>query len=104
MKRWTVMLAVALMAFLLSGVFSSADARGKVFIKVGPPSHRVVVVKTASPFQHGVWASGHWAWRGGRHVWVDGYWMKPKPGHFWVDGRWVHTRHGWEWIPGHWRR
>ncbi len=104
MKRLTALLSMALMVFLFYGAFSVADARAKVYIKTGPPAHRVVVVKPASPYKHAVWVNGHWVWRAGRHVWVQGYWIKQKPGHHWDEGRWVHTRHGWAWMPGHWRR
>ena len=85
-----------------------AFARVNVNIDVGtpPPPARVEVVPEPRPGY--VWAPGHWAWDGGRHVWREGHWIRERHGYRWAPDRW--TEHQgprgsrWHYETGHWER
>jgi len=86
--------------------FQTTEAGVKrVYVKTGPPTKKVVVVKKGSPpHPHAVWVEGHWHWNGAKYIWKKGYWLKPRKGFVWVPGHWVNTKHGWYRVEGHWKR
>ncbi|MBN2012458.1 YXWGXW repeat-containing protein [candidate division KSB1 bacterium] len=80
-------------------------APGRVYVRVGPPAPKhVVVVHKTRPHKDAIWVSGHWNWNGHKYVWVDGHWLAPRHGYTWVPGHWQQNRHGWFWVDGHWKR
>jgi len=103
MKRltWSVLLTVFGALFLLP---LSSEAKTRIYVRVGPPKARVIVVKPAKPYRHAVWVNGHWQYRHGRYVWIKGYWVNPRPGFRYVAAHWQRTPHGYCYVPGHWVR
>ena len=101
MKRFMKILSLS----LLLGVVmmpGSSHAGASLYVRFGPPAHRVKVIRPAKPYPNAVWVSGRWHRSGGRYVWVNGHWLKPRPGYIYVQGKWCRTMHGWTYRPGYW--
>ncbi len=91
-------------ALVLAALMPALSEAGvRVYVRIRPPAHRVMVAPRA-PFASAVWVAGRWHWNGRAHVWVDGYHVKPRKGYVYVPGAWRHARSGWYWVDGHWRR
>jgi len=98
------LLARGMAAAALAAMAVPAHARANVdlFVNVGPPpAYYEVVPAQRVGF---VWAPGHWAWRGHRHVWLAGHWVRNRPGFVYVPARWVDYGGRWVYRPGAWRR
>lgn len=80
-----------------------AVASADIYVRVAPPSRRVVTVRPARPHARAVWIDGYWRWNGGKHVWVGGHW-EANPNGTWIAGHWVKRPRGWVWKAGYWRR
>ncbi|MCA9735427.1 YXWGXW repeat-containing protein [candidate division KSB1 bacterium] len=93
---FAVMFTMALPGFLLAGPH--------VYVKVNPPSRKVVVVKPEKPHHDSIWINGAWRWTGHKYVWNNGYWPAPRKGFVWISGHWAKAPKGWHWIEGHWKR
>ena len=82
---------------------SAAEARTRVFVRIGPPPI-VVERPVASPGAGYVWQPGFHQWNGNSYAWRAGTWVQPPHRHSrWVAGRWVHERNGYYWQEGRWR-
>ncbi|KAA3657386.1 MAG: hypothetical protein DWQ10_13385 [Calditrichaeota bacterium] len=79
------------------------QAGSRIYVKIKPPTRKVVVVKPRKPHTNSVWVSGRWQWNGRKYVWHKGHWVSPRKGFVWIDGHWVKNRKGWYWIGGHWK-
>lgn len=51
-----------------------------------------------------VWVSGHWEWRGLRHVWVKGAWIHARPGFTYHQPKWEERDGRWHMNRGNWTR
>lgn len=101
MKALKPLLAViALTAMLV--VSQPSEAAGRVYVRLAPPKHKVVVVKANKPGK--IWIAGNWNWNGKKYVWVNGHYVSVRAGHDYVQGHWTHSAKGWYWVPGHWQR
>lgn len=101
----------------LAALPSVAQAHGRMMPGVGigiaapgirvafaPPAPRVEY-RPAMPYQGAVWAPGHWAWNGYRHVWTAGYYQSPRRGWVWEPAHWQpQFAGGFVYVPGHWRQ
>jgi hypothetical protein len=102
MKTLTGIVSAGLLSALL--LASTAEARTRVYVKIGPPPI-VVEHRTAAPGRNYAWQEGHHRWTGDRYEWVAGSWVRPPRAHArWVAGHWAHDRHGNYFVEGHWAR
>jgi WXXGXW repeat (2 copies) len=87
-----------------SSACASVPARGRVYVRVGPPAP-VVERRIVAPGPGYVWIPGYHAWDGRAYVWRPGRWDRgPRANARWVPARWVHDRRqGWYLVEGHWR-
>src|SRR5262249_52392768 len=102
--RWRQSAATLLAAgFIILGA-ATADARTRVYVRVGPPAP-VVETRIVSPGRGYVWVGGYHHWNGRAYVWTPGRWTAPPRGPpVGVAPRWVHDRRpGWYLVAGHWR-
>src|SRR5262245_66639279 len=103
MKNLRIMYAiVALFCTLL--VADHANAGVRVYVRIGPPPPRYVVVRPRPYCRDAVWVDGYWGWNGRRHYWVEGRYINPRRGYVYVPGRWERHRRGWYWSEGYWCR
>jgi len=103
MKTLKLLLSVATLFFMF-GFFNASFAAKVVYVRKAPPTKKVVVVKTKSPYKNGIWVNGRWVWKNNHYVWTKGRWVKPRKGFVWVNGHWQKTPRGWVWRSGHWKR
>lgn len=100
-------IAVVVVALLSASSFAaSADLRfqiGDMSIGVdfGPPPAPVVEYVPVAVPGH-VWAPGHWASNGHRHVWNGGRWERARPGYRHVAGHWEQRGGRWYRAPARW--
>ena len=80
-----------------------AGARGRVYIRTGPPPLRAEAV-LVSPGPGYVWVPGYYQYTGAGYVWVGGRYERPPRGRArWVPSHWERDRRGWYFVEGHWR-
>jgi hypothetical protein len=89
-----------LLAFLVLGSASIADAQVSFGIRIGPPPpSRVLRVHPARPGLDFVWVDGFWAPVGNHYRWHDGYWARPP----YRGARWIGPRYdGQRFFNGRW--
>jgi hypothetical protein len=93
---------VLVSGFVLAAV-ACAEARTRLYVRVGPPAP-VVEVRTVAPGPRHVWVPGYYRGNGRVYVWSRGAWVvPPRPRAVWVAPRWDHARRGWLFVAGHWR-
>jgi len=92
----------ALLAFLVLGSASIADAQVSFGIRIGPPPPpRVLRVHPARPGPDFLWIDGYWAPVGNHYRWHDGYWARPP----YRGARWIGPRYdGRHYFNGRWER
>jgi hypothetical protein len=102
-RGWRQWVGTALLVGLASLTAARAEARTRVYVRIGPPAP-IVEVRPA-PVRGRVWVGGYHHWNGRAYVWTPGRWTAPPRGRaVWVAPRWVHDRrHGWYFVAGHWR-
>jgi hypothetical protein len=89
-------------AFVLAGV-ATADARTRVYVRVGPPAP-IVDVRHVAPGPRHVRVPGYYRWTGRHYTWTRGVWVVPPRRHaVWIPPRWHRDRHGWFFVAGYWR-
>lgn len=94
--------AVLFTAFVLGGV-TAAEARSRVYVRIGPPAP-IVEVRPVPPRDGYVWVPGYYGWNHGDYRWLPGHWAKPPRRHaVSTEPRRVHEQHGWYMVPGRWR-
>ncbi|MFQ5676446.1 MAG: hypothetical protein ACE5G1_11155 [bacterium] len=81
-----------------------SEAGTRIYLRIGPPRVRRVVVKPVRPHSHSIWVAGHWRYNRHRYVWVNGYWLKPRAGFVYIQPHWRKTYRGYTFIPGHWKK
>jgi hypothetical protein len=80
-----------------------AEARTRVYVRIGPPPI-VVERQTVAPYPNYVWQPGYQQWTGAAYAWVPGRWVaRPHRHARWVAGRWHHSHSGYYWEEGRWR-
>ena len=80
----------ALLAFLVLGASSVADAQVSFGIQIGPPPPpRAYSVYPARPGAGYVWVDGYWSPRGNHYRWHNGYWARPP----YRGARWIAPRY-----------
>jgi len=96
--------AILTSALAVATACVSAQPRGRVYVRVGPPAP-IVEGRIVAPGPGYVWIGGYHAWDGRAYVWRPGRWDRaPRANARWVPARWVHDgRHGWYFVDGHWR-
>jgi hypothetical protein len=102
--RWRQAAATVLAAgFIFCGA-AAAEARTRVYVRVGPPAP-VVEVRATAPGRGYVWVGGYHHWNGRAYVWTAGRWVRPPRARaVWVAPHWSHDRrHGWYFVAGRWR-
>ena len=89
-----------LLALVVLGVASGADAQISIGIRIGPPpAPRVVRVQPSRPGPDFVWIEGYWYPVGKHYKWHKGYWTRPP----YEGARWVGPRHdGEQFYIGYW--
>jgi len=94
------LMALALVALVVSFVCPAKASAAFVGIQVGTPPPPIVVERPwARPYRGAVWIGGHHEWINGAWVWVGGYYAyPPHRGAYWVRPRY---RHGY-YYAGHW--
>lgn len=101
MRALSRIAALALLTGLL--VIPNAEARTRVFLRIGPPAV-IVEQRPVAPYPYYAWQPGYYSWVGGNYVWVRGAWVRPPHRHgVWVSGRWAHEHRGYYWRDGRWR-
>ena len=94
---------VLLVAAIVVATSACVAPRGRVYVRVGPPTP-LVDVRVVAPGPGYVWISGYHAWNGSDYAWVPGRWtLAPRPRAVWVPGHWVRERRGWYFREGRWR-
>jgi hypothetical protein len=91
---------LTLLAVMVLGIGSMANAQVSIGIRIGPPpAPRVVRVTPRRPGAEYVWIDGYWYPVGSRYVWHSGYWTRPP----YIGARWVAPRHdGQQFFVGFW--
>ena len=89
-----------LLAFLVLGAASVADAQISFGVRIGPPpAPRVLHVRPPRPRADFVWVDGYWYPVGNHYRWRDGYWARPP----YRGARWIGPRHdGLRFYGGRW--
>src|SRR5471030_323124 len=101
-RSWKI-LAGALLVSAAVGSGACAEPRGRLYVRVGPPSP-IVEARIVAPGSGYVWVSGYHMWNGSAYVWTAGRWDRPPRARArWVPARWAHDRRGWYLVDGHWR-
>lgn len=96
-------LGTTLVAGFVLTAAASAEARTRVYVRIGPPAP-VVEVRSVSPGPRYAWVPGYYRWDGYGYGWAAGRWVAPPRRHaVWVAPHWVHSRHGWYMAGGYWR-
>ena len=91
--------------FLAASVFSAAcaGARGRVYVRTGPPPVRREAV-LVSPGPGYVWIPGYYSYAGNGYAWVPGrYERAPRARARWTPAHWERDRRGWFFVEGRWR-
>ncbi len=101
MKLKKLLLTTLIFTFALPLMLQGGS---RIYIKVKPPTRKIVVVKPAQPNKKSVWIKGRWHWNGRKYVWKVGSWSQPRKGFVWAPGHWKHNRRGWHWVDGSWKR
>ncbi len=97
------MCGALLVAATLASTAGCNDPRGRLYVRVGPPSP-IIEARVVAPGPGYVWIDGYQRWDGSRYSWVAGRWsLPPRPRARWVSGRWARDRRGWYYQEGHWR-
>ena len=93
---WTAIL----LALMMFGIGSAANAQVQIGIRIGaPPAPRVVHVQPRRPGPNFVWIEGYWYPVRNRYTWHNGYWTQPP----YTGARWVAPRHdGERFYAGYW--
>jgi len=95
-------IAVAVLATALTAC-ATAEPRGRVYIRVGPPAP-IVETRVVAPGPGYVWVPGYHSWDGRAYVWAPGAWVRPpRPHAHWVKAHWTHRGGGWVFVEGYWR-
>jgi len=98
-----VFAGVLLATAMLLAVPACAAPRGRVYVRVGPPSP-IVEARIVAPGPGYVWVGGYHRWNAASYVWVPGHWeLPPRQRAVWSPGHWVRTRRGWYFEEGRWR-
>lgn len=89
-----------LLAAMLMGTMSIANAQVSLGIRIGPPpAPRVVAVRPVSPGPDYFWIDGYWYPVAGHYVWHAGYWTRPP----YEGAHWVAPHHdGHQYFAGYW--
>jgi WXXGXW repeat (2 copies) len=96
-------LGTTLVAGFVLAAAASADAKTRVFVRVGPPAP-IVEYRSVAPGSRYVWVPGYYRWDGYGYGWAPGRWVvPPRARAVWVAPRWAHSRHGWYVVGGYWR-
>jgi len=104
-RFWRTASAVLLLSATIAATPAcAAPARGRLYVRVGPPAP-IVETRIVAPGPGYVWIPGYHSWNGAAYVWVPGRWDRPPRARArWVPGRWVNEgRRGWYFVEGHWR-
>src|SRR5450631_4165541 len=92
-----------LLAAILVAASACVAPRGRVYVRVGPPTP-IVEARLVAPGPDYIWTPGYHAWNGAVYAWVPGRWtLPPRPRAVWVPAHWVRERRGWYFEEGHWR-
>ena len=86
----TTLRTTALLAFIVIGAASIADAQVSFNISIGPPPPPPVVrvYHPPRPAAGYVWIGGYWYPVGNHYKWHNGYWARPPySGAYWVAPR-----------------
>ena len=75
-RRWRQAVATVLAAGFITMSAAAAEARTRVYVRVGPPAP-VVEVRVGSPGRRHVWVAGYHHWNGHAYVWSPGRWAVP---------------------------
>jgi hypothetical protein len=96
---------LATLAFLASMlVIPAAEARTRVYLRIGPPPI-VVERPVLAPGPDFIWQPGYHVWNGRAYEWRSGAWAhRPHRYSRWVPGHWVSARRGYYWESGYWIR
>ena len=70
---------IAILA-VLTGVLAApiAEARTRVFVRIGPPAV-IVEPRPVAPADYYAWQPGYYNWDSNNYVWVHGAWVRPPP-------------------------
>jgi hypothetical protein len=79
-----------LLAVLMVGAASAAEAQVSFGVRIGPPPPpRVLRFRPPPPRADFVWIDGYWYPVGSRYRWHDGYWARPP----YRGAHWIGPRH-----------
>jgi hypothetical protein len=89
-----------LLAAMLMGTVSVANAQISLGIRIGPPpAPRVLAVRPVTPGPDYFWVDGYWYPVGGHYRWHGGYWTRPP----YEGAHWVVPHHdGQQYFAGYW--
>ena len=100
MRYMKTFLVTAVLATIILGAVSAANAQVSIGIRIGaPPPPRVVRVRPAQPGADFVWIDGYWYAVGKKWRWHEGYWTRAP----FAGARWVAPRYeGGQFFDGYW--
>jgi hypothetical protein len=94
----TLLRSVLIAAMLLGGV-SIANAQVSLGIRIGPPPAVRVEHRPVRPGPDYIWVGGYWYPVDGHYVWHGGYWSRPP----YAGAHWVAPhREGGQFYEGYW--